>query len=594
MTARPAFGALLLVLLAARGEDARAQGAPPVTGAEVPVARPRLPFEVSGEIGTSAESYTRLGRDALRPQSTGEFYLRSTVRLFDRISADVDLLFSTADGLSPSGPSGAGFGRQRLNRLGIAPAWGWGKVFLGSFTDTYSRLTFGGVRVNGAGLAINPGLLRVAGMYGLTDQALLGGATDGSYRRRIAGGRIGVGRGLSEGGESSFFDLSLVRAWDDVGSLQPVGMLPDGTGGLPVNTFAVTPQENVVIGANGALDLLQGRVRLTGEASAAGHSRDRRAPVLDPDQVPAYPGFLRALLTPRVSSHADYAYRAEATYRIRALPGASPGSPRTLDLAAEVSHIGPGYVSLGVPTLPADQRAYGVRGQLRFANWNLGLNARLQHDNLADQKFATTGRAQFGGHLTLRPSSRWTASLRAMALDIGNGTADPARRIEYHSRSASMSHAVAFTQRGPLRSLTLNYGYRDAGDADPARASATLVAHTADLRVALSQGRTWHFAPSLGVVRARSGTLPWSTRETLGLTTTARMLDGRWTSTLALGTSRASAQRTARASVSSQFEISDAQSISLNVSAQQFRDPARPDADVDEYVTYLRFTRRFP
>jgi hypothetical protein len=579
--------ALALVILGTP-VSVRAQGAP----VEPPLPARRLPIALSGEFGSSAESYTRQGRDALRPEQTGELYLRSTVTLFNRLSADLDLLLSTADGVQ--GSAGSGFGRQRLNRLGIAPTWSWGKAYLGSFTDSYSRYTFGGIRVNGVGVAINPGKLRMASLFGTTDQPVSGGATDGSYRRRIVGGRIGWGRGISDIGDGTFLDLSLIRAWDDPRSLAAATTLPDGAGGLPVNALAVTPQENVVLGANGALELIDGRLRFAGEASAAAHSRDRRAPELHESLVPGYPQFLRSLLTPRVSTHADYAYRLETTYRVRALPGGSPSRPRTMDLGAEFSQVGPGYVSLGVASLPADQRSLGLRGQVRFPAWTLGLNTRMQQDNLIGQKLATTERLQVGANLTVRPTRRWTASLRAMTLGIANGSSDTLRRIDYGSNSLNLGNTLSFTQTGALRSVSVNYGYRDAGDSDPTRSATTLESHTVDLRAAISPNRTFHFSPSIGLVRARSGAMDWSLRESYGVTTTARVMEGRWISTLALGSSRATPNRSARISLSSQFQVTESQVVSLGVSAQHFRDELQAGADAQEYMTYLRFTRRFP
>lgn len=564
--------------------------APAFFGAQEPPPRP-APIAVSGEVGTSAESYVRRGRQALRPQSTGEVYLRSNITLFGRLSTDVDLLYSTADGANAAG--GPGFGRQQLNRLGIAPAWSWGKVYLGSFTDTYSQYTFGGVRVNGAGFAINPGLLRLATAYGLTERSVLGGATDGSFRRRILSGRVGVGRGVSTAEGGSYFDLTLLRAWDDVGALGAAAS-ESGIDGLPVNPLAVTPQENVVLGANGALELMQGRLRLAGEASAAAHSRDRRAPELDESVTPSYPRLMRSLLTPRISSHADHAYRFDARYRLPSLPGSTPTRPRVMDVAAEVSRIGPGYVSLGIASLPTDQQAFGLRTQVRFPAWTLGLTGRLQQDNLVGQKLHTTERGQYGATFTVRPHRRWTASLRGMVLGVGNGADDLTRRIDYSSRMLNTSHSIAREGAGTFRSVNLSYGYRDAGDSDPSRAASALVAHNADVRLAFSPNRVLHLSPSVGLVRARTGTSEWSTRESYSLTTTARLLDGRWSSTLALGASRAAPTRSTRASLSSQFRISDLQDVSLTLSAQQARSPLEGGAEVQEYVTYLRLVRRFP
>jgi hypothetical protein len=558
--------------------------ASPLAAQETPA-----PVAFTGEIGTSGELYNIRGRDARRPSTTGELYLRSTVALFGRIRTDVDLLISSEESAALSGTPG--IARQRLNRFGLTPTWSWGRAYLGSFSDSYSSYTLSGLRVNGAGFTINPGLLRAASVVGTAAQPVLGGATDGSFRRRIIGGRLGVGRGRAGGTDGSFVDLMLLRAWDDERSL-PVSESPlDPVAGIPVNTYAVTPEENVVAGAAGGLELLRGRLRLGGEASAALHSRDRRAPELDETTLPSYPGLLRTLLTPRVSTHADYAYRADATVRVARLPGGTPRAPRTLNVVAEYEHIGPGYVSLGVASLPVDQDAVGIRSQIRFPRWTLGLNGRTQRDNLIGQKLSTTHRVQLGALLTLRPTSSWTASFRGNLLDLSNNSNDSLRMVAYANHALGVVNTFAVRRSRLVRSVTVSYGYQDAGDENPRRADAALVSHTADVRVSLSPARILQLTPSVGIVRARAGAAPWNTRESYALAASARLLDGRWATTVAMGTSRAAPNRSTRVSLSSRFHLTAAQSVAFQVSLNRYRSPLEAGENFSESVVRIEMVR---
>jgi hypothetical protein len=367
----------------------------------------------------------------------------------------------------------------------------------------------------------------------------------------------------------------------------------DTAAGVPVNTLSVTPEENVVAAATGRLDLLEGRLRLNGEASGAVHSRDRRATELDDDQLGSYPGFLRGLLTPRVSTHADYAWRVEAQYQVSRLPGGTPRAPRTLGLAAEYSYIGPGYVSLGVASLPADQRAVGLRSQIRFPRWNASLTGRFQQDNLLGQKLATTDRVQLGGSVTLRVSRLWTTMLRGYLLTMENGSTDSLRQVAYSNRSLGIGNTVSLGRSTIVRSVNLNYGYRESGDENPLRAESGLVSHDADVRVNLSPTRNLHISPSIGLVRARTGTAEWITRESYALSVTARMLDGRLTSTFATATSRARPTRSTRASLSTRFQLSEVQTVSLRMSLNRLRGPL-DDGDFEEYLVRFEITRSLP
>jgi hypothetical protein len=551
----------------------------------------QLPVSLRGEIGSSGELYRMNGTDPRRPGATGEMYIRGSLDWFGRVKTEVDILVSSEDGTGLSGTPG--IARQRLNRFGISPGWSWGRLHLGSFTDQYSEYTLNGIRLTGAGVSLNPGLLRVGTLYGQVAQPIVGGATDGSYRRRMVGGRLGVGR-LGQGSvPRSFFDVMLFRVWDDVGSLSGTSQVIDTAAGVPVNTLSVTPEENVVAAATGKLNLLQGRLVLNGEASGAIHSRDRRATELEDSEVHSYPGVLRGLLTPRVSTHADYAWRMEAQYQIAQLPGGTPRSPRTMALAADYSYIGPGYVSLGVASLPADQRAVGLRSQVRFPRWNASIMGRFQQDNLLGQKLATTDRMQLGGNVTLRVSRKWTTMIRGYLLTMENGVTDSLRQIAYRNRSLGFGNTVSLGRSTMVRSVSLNYGYQASGDDNPLRAESELASHDVDVRVNLAPSPTLNIAPSIGMVRARTGTAEWNTRESYALSVTSRMLDGRLTTTFAAATSRAQPNRSTRASISSRFQLSELQEVSLRMSLNRLRGPLE-DGDFEEYLVRFEITRRLP
>lgn len=560
------------------------------TALAAPLSAQSIPVSLRGEIGSSGELYRMNGTDARRPGATGEMYLRGSVDWFGRIKTEVDILVSSEDGTGLSGTPG--IARQRLNRLGISPGWSWGRVHLGSFTDQYSEYSLSGIRLTGAGVNLNPGLLRVGSVYGQVAQPILGGATDGSYRRRLVGGRLGLGRQGQGGVPRSFFDVMLLRVWDDAGSLTGSPGVVDTAAGVPVNTLSVTPEENVVAAATGKLDLLEGRLQLNGEASGAIHSRDRRATELEESELSSYPGFLRGLLTPRVSTHADYAWRLEAQYQVSQLPGGTPRAPRTLGLAVDYSYIGPGYVSLGVASLPADQRAVGLRSQVRFPRWNASITGRFQQDNLLGQKLATTDRVQLGGSVTLRVSRKWTTMVRGNLLTMDNGSTDSLRQVAYSNKSLGIGNTVSLG-RSTIRSVNLNYGYQESGDENPLRAESGLLSHDADVRVNLSLSPTLHLSPSIGLVRARSGTAEWITRESYAVSVTSRMLDGRLTTTFAAATNRARPNRSTRASLSSRFQLSEVQTVSLRLSLNRLRGPLE-DGDFEEYLVRFEITRSLP
>ena len=238
---RPVRGCALRALLLGGGLGSAASGA----SAQIPDIEIPPAVQFQGEIGSHGEYYSVSGREQRRPTSTGRLYLRSRVRLFDVVSVELDLLYSTEQN------SGVGLtastARQQLNQIGIKPEWSWGRAYLGSFTDSYSPLTWDGVRVQGVGAAINPGLLRLGAFTGRTQRAVAGGAVDGAYSRWMSGGRLGVGRASSP--HAPYLDVVFLRVADDPSSLaEPDTMtpLPTAAGDAVLNPYAVTPEEYVV------------------------------------------------------------------------------------------------------------------------------------------------------------------------------------------------------------------------------------------------------------------------------------------------------------------------------------------------------------
>lgn len=576
--------ALILAAVAATPLTAQVPSLPPA-GAP--------PIRFSGELGSFGEVYRRAGTPGRRPGETGRVYLNGNAVLFGSVMVGVDLLATTEDGTSLG--YGATTGRQNISQLGLHPQWGWGRAHLGSFSDAYTPLTYNGVQLTGAAFDVDPGRVRVGAFGGRAAGAVPGGATTGSFRRTVAGGRVGIGR-QTPGRPSTFFDVVLVRAWDDPNSLSVDTTLPPNapTTGAPatVNPYAVTPEDNLVVAGVGGLTFLQGRLAWRGELATAVHTRDRRATALDDDQVDV-PGLLRGLVTPRVGTHLDYAYSSELQLRVRHLPGATPSSPRTLIASLGYRHIGPGYTSLGVASLGNDLRALDARASVRFGRWSAQLQTGRQSDNLIGQKLSTTTRYRAGGTLTLRATRAWTATLRASLLTMGNGSADTLQWMDYRAWSLGMGHTVSLGPRRRVESLSFDYNYQDAGDANPRRASTEFNAHTANARLTIRLGTALQLTPAVGFARSRSDTAPAVTRATYGAGVAWRLLGGRLTTTGSLGRSTYSRSNTWTGTFGSRFQLTSQDDLVLHVQFNRFRDVAASGTWFDEQTVNLRWARRF-
>jgi len=584
----------LLVVASVASTAAAAQ----VNEVERQLAPGRL-FGFQGEISTFGELYGISGRDPRRPSSTARLIGRSTISVTRHVNVGLDFLLSTeGSGFGTgAGSSTLGSSRQQINQLGITPTWSWGKVYLGTFTDSYTPLSFSGVRVTGAGASLNPGIVRFAVFGGQARTAVFGGATDGSYRRGITGGKIGVGRD-----DASFLDVVFVRARDDEHSLpsdstafidprlEDPTVDPDTLAvGTVINPLAVTPQENVVAALAGRLFLLDRKLELTGELGGSGYSRDVRASPIDNDAVlDEFPGFVRGLITPRISSTFGLAYTAQAHVRLARFSG-----------SASYKSIAPGYVSLGVGSLLNDLRAWELSGTQRFGRrTTLRLDAARQHDNLLGQKEATTTRNRYGAVLTARPRPRWTASVRGNFIRMQNDlSAGNDSRIAYDNWIFATQHTVSLGRDRLLRSVGVGYTYRNAGDENPKRQASSFKAHTANARVVLAPSRVVSVTPSLGLVRSwPAGAGEWQLRETYGLAAQVRALDGRWTTSASVGSSQSGTVSVLQTRLTSRYRLTAADVLTLTLRGSGYRNAPHPlgtPGDFQELTVNLQLTHRF-
>lgn len=568
--------------------------------AQVPALPPaRSWFAMTGEASILAEAYGISGREPRRPGATASVLFRPEFQVtrFLRVGLDLQL---TAEGVA----AGAGAhsptlnaARQRLNQLGISPTWSWGKMDLGDFTDSYSPYTFSGVRVRGAGVAVNPGFLRLAAFSGQAQSAVLGLATNTSYDRSVAGGRAGVGRA-----NGSFFDLILVRTWDDPNSLPAPGdtafidprtedptVDPDTLAvGTLLNPLSVTPQENVVAAAAGRLILLGGNLRLQGELSGAGYTRDVRASALDNESLlDEIPGLMRGLFTPHIGSSFGLAYATSADLRIGTFVGT--GSYR---------QVAPGYVALGVASLLNDQRGWTVGGTNRFGrSTTLRLDAARQHDNLVGQKSFTTNRDRYGAAFTMRPVPRLTSSLRVQYVGMHNDVAtDAPQWIDYANWIVASNHTVSLGRSRLFRSFGWSYTYRNSGDENPVRAASNLTAHAATVRVVLAPSAALSITPSVGVNASSSGAArEFHRRQTYGIAAQMRAREGRWTSSLSLGSTDDRGVGAFQMRMSSRYRLTEADIVTFAVRASRYRNAPNPfgaAGSFNERTVSLQLSRR--
>lgn len=544
------------------------------SGQEVTDVRDIIPrsFDYGGHAELFTEGYTVNGRQARRPSGTARLLLRPYMRFGETFEVTANLLLSTEQ------QSFGGDGRQRINRIGIAPAWGWGSAQLGDFNAAYTPLTYEGIPMRGAALHLEPGWLRFSALGGVTQRAVAGDASNGSYGRQLYAGRLGVGQT-----EGSYFDIIGLFADDDANSLQsePVYDEEDSTLVGEVAPTSVTPQQNLVLGAAAQLSLLERRLTWRGEFAGAAYTRDKRAPEIDEDTARDIPSWLTSVFTPRHGSNLDYAYSTDVRLR---LP--------SVDLSGEYEYVGPGYRSLGVGSLLVDRRVLRSRAAYQSRKFSASVHGSLQRDNVLGQKLDTTRRNALGTMLSFRPRSNLMTTLQATFGTMERDTRDPEQRIDYLNQMYGAGARVSL-RRAVVRSVGIDYRLQRADDANPARSLSDFLSHQVTVPVGLQLSESLQLTPNVGVVFLRHAVDGWRTTHTERLTLRHSGMDRRWVTSFTAGTSFVDGTRRLVLSANSNFRVSPRSSLKLVLRNNDFRARDDSDGDWSEFIARLSLESRW-
>ncbi|MFK7846158.1 MAG: hypothetical protein AB8G77_12735 [Rhodothermales bacterium] len=306
---------------------------------------------------------------------------------------------------------------------------------LGVTYPRYSPFTVDGLEILGAHVEFAPGLLYLAGTLGNVRnqggnlQRLLISPGESFYKRRVAGGSLGLGR--SSGNHVHFSGVLIV---DDKDTLDDLGM-PEAV--LP-------PQRNVLAGVDFKISAAEQQFSLEGQLGGSSYTRDRDGIAVE-DQTLISP-LLYNLIDPNLSSSLDAAGEIKTTIRI-------PTSQTRF--RAKVRYVGPGYVSLGAPVLRNDILSYEADINQGFLRRQISISARYrdERNNLDNIKLFTKSSRlasfQLGLHfknlpyLRLRYQPTFLTTTNRLPVDAGGVE----QTFEYAYDTRQLSVMTGYTHR---------------------------------------------------------------------------------------------------------------------------------------------------
>jgi hypothetical protein len=349
-------------------------------------------------------------------------------------------------------------------------------------------------------------------------------------------------------------------------------------GATPPNVadpYAVTPQENLVVGANTVLRLFESALTLKGEVSGSVYTRDMRAADLESIEIPS---FMKQIYKPRVSTRVDYAYTTEINLNLS-----------HFSAKAGYRYLGPGYTSLGVASLLTDQQEMLLGAGLRFQRWSIALDGGRQNDNLIGQKLYTTTRNRIGGSLNIRPLDEWSATILSNYLTMENDAKSDTMRIAYHNLMVGTNHVIMFGEQALVQTATASYMYQTSADGNPFRKNLASTSHTVNLSLVLAIAPNLIVTPSASVVRSQFGGAERITTQTYTVASQYRGFESKLVTSLSISASIMGNKNSLQSILSSSYQITNADIATVSIRITNYRGIGKYDENVANLTVSHQF-----
>jgi hypothetical protein len=478
--------------------------------------------------------------------------------------------------------------RQNINIMGLHPAWKWGQAHIGDYSDNFSKYTFNGVNVKGAEIDLFPGKFRFTIGGGQSRRAVEGILVHESFGQHMIASRIGYG---SKNG--SFIDLIFLKAKDDPASLMKpedfdyTYVIPDTMGTEldtlwiepPYNPLSVTPQENMVIGFSSRIQILQNPLFLEIEGNGSAFTKDLNAASIVMDSIDAsglVKSFFDGIFTPRAGSNFDFALNTQLGMDLR-----------NLKLNVGFRHIGPGYVSLGIPSTVNDRQEliFNTTFKLGIHRFRFGWN-RLS-DNLLNQKQQTNARNQFQTSIATI-TKRWRSQFNIRHLMMNNDTPTDSLEWTFNNLIFSTHQSLMFGRESTFRQIGLQYTYQTSNKELFSQSNKNHY-HTINLTTNLRFFRQLNLNTSIGLSFRNSNTQCTYTTQVYSLRLMHVAFQNKLTNSLFSSSSMVRDTRMLRTGITSSYRLAKAYRLTFNLSYNNFRGTR----DYKEFRSTLMLSHQF-
>lgn len=307
---------------------------------------------------------------------------------------------------------------------------------VGTNYPSYTPLTLQGVPVTGISFEYNPAWFYIASAFQKNQKAI----DNAAFRRDLYSGRIGFGK-LN----SSHIFFTGVYTKDNAASIS-----------VDSSNQMLTPNSNYVFGIDGKLNLFDDKLTLESEIAAAMLTRDNRDADLINEDIP---DLARRIFQPKISSQIDYAYSLKTSF---------DNKESGTKVTAGVKMIGPGYRTLGNPTLRNDRFEIDSKIDQRFIDRQVSVSLFLKyfHDNLINNKLVRTSNVSPGVVIGLRFKKYPYLNFSYTPSFMNNDASDPLKKLEFKNQLFTTATGYNFRLGTVMVSSNLFYMFNEATSLD--------------------------------------------------------------------------------------------------------------------------------
>ncbi|MDX1699710.1 MAG: hypothetical protein R3250_03780, partial [Melioribacteraceae bacterium] len=522
-------------------------------------------LDISGQAGLYGELYSMSGKEGRRKPSTGRIFFRPTITLFENFNIAFDIFLSTE----------GSYTKQQINRISLHPSWDWGKAHVGDFSHRFSEYTLNGVTITGGGLEIYYDLVRFEAVGGRIQRKINAGLSNSAYARYLGGVKIGVGK-TSE----SFLDLNILKIKDDVYSLPGSKFNYTEENSSATSVYRVTPQENLIVGFNGNIDILD-MLTLFGEISGSAYSRDIRSEIIEAEEIP---NFVNDIFTIRHSTFADFSYNAGMDFKYD-----------KYNAKVEYSVINPGYISLGRTTNLNDRKTISISGGVRLLKNKLSLRAnyRVVNNNLLSQKQHTLTRTNTGFSARFAPTNEISVAFKTSFNIMKNDATISERKINNVSSLYTLNGVWRTKLINLNHTFTASYSFNQSKDHNILRRGNDSYTNNYVIGVSTQLRKNWTISPRVSISSVNLKNILYRTTSTYSIMVSNKMLNSKLINSVGLNYMNSKIVKSPSFTIQSAYSITRSDIIKANIRSSFYWGKVSSYRNFNEHRGSITYTHKF-